>query len=189
MDILAHGLWAGAAGAAANLKLKKKVRFLPTVLWGMFPDAFAFLPLFSVFILYGSFGEPINRRLLFSRALRQVLPEFWWPEALYQLSHSLVVFLIVFLLVWLLLRRPVLALVGWPLHVLMDIPTHGAGVFGTPFLWPLSAYRFSGFWWSRRWFMILNYTLLAAVYFALFVWPRVSRWRSRVSKQAAESEA
>jgi hypothetical protein len=180
MDIVAHGLWAGAAGAAANLKLRRKVRFLHTLLWGVFPDLFAFMPVFVVLLLHGIPGEATGFRIIFSRALREALPPFLRPEALYPLSHSLPVFLAVFLAAWLLFRRPVLPLLAWPLHILMDIPTHAAGAFRTPFLWPLSSYRFSGFWWSERWFMILNYSLLAAAYLALFVWPLVqTRWTQR----------
>ena len=179
VDFFAHGLWAGAAGAAANLKLKNKLRFFHTVIWGVFPDAFAFLPMAVVLLWFRFFGEPISPRLLFSRALRQALPRFLWPEELYQFSHSLLVFLAVFFAVRLLFRRPVQALLAWPLHILLDIPTHGAGVYRTPFLWPLSSYRFSGIWWSRRWLMILNYSLIAAVYVALFVSSFASRRQPR----------
>ena len=179
MDLLAHGLWAGAAGAAANLKLKHKLHFFHAVFWGMFPDLFAFLPMVAALLWHGFFGQPIGPRLLFSRALRQVLPEFLQPQALYPLSHSLIVFLAVFAAVRLLLRRPALVLLAWPLHILLDIPTHGGGTYRTPFLWPLSDYRFSGIWWSRRWFMILNYSLIAAAYAA--VW--IARRKPRVSPE------
>ena len=182
MDIVAHGLWAGACGAVANRKLRTKLRFFSTVFWGAFPDLFAFLPMAVLLISFKFYGEPASPRLLFSRTLRQALPHFLWPDVLYPFSHSFPVFLAVFLLAWLLLRRPVLAMFGWPLHILMDIPTHGAGAYRTPFLWPLSSYRFSGIWWSRRWFMILNYSLLAAVYIALFIWPLLSKRKSRANR-------
>jgi hypothetical protein len=177
MDFFAHGLWAGAAGMAANRKLARKLRLVWVVAWGVFPDAFAFCPMFVVLLRFRFFGEAPTPRLLFSRAVREALPPFLWPEGLYHVSHSLVVFLAVFALVWLLSRRPALAMLAWPLHILMDIPTHGAGVYRTPFLWPLSSYRFSGIWWSRRWFMILNYSAIAAAYLALLIWFLVSKQR------------
>lgn len=184
MDIVAHGLWAGAAGKAANFKLRNEVRFFHAAFWGMFPDLAAFVPMAVMLIRHGFFGQPISMRLLFSHTLSQVLPESLRPEVLYQYSHSLLVFLVVFGVVWLLYRRPVLAMLGWPLHILMDIPTHGGGVYRTPFLWPLSSYRFSGIWWSREWFMILNYSLIAAVYAAVFLWPLVSRRGSKATENA-----
>jgi hypothetical protein len=181
MDVFAHGLWAGAAGMAANRKLTRKVRLAWAVVWGVFPDVFAFLPMFVVLVQHRFFGQGLSPRLLFNRTFREALPEFLWPEGLYRVSHSLVIFLVVFALVWLVARRPALAMLAWPLHILMDIPTHGSGEYRTPFLWPLSSYRFSGIWWSRRWFMILNYSAIAAAYLALLIWIFVSR-RQRKSQ-------
>ena len=117
MDFFAHGLWAGAAGLAANHKLKRKLRFGWVVLWGVFPDAFAFCPTAVVLLWNRFFGEPVTARLLFSRAVRGALPMVVWPEKLYPLSHSLIVFAVVFALVWW-LRRPVLVMLAWPLHIL-----------------------------------------------------------------------
>jgi hypothetical protein len=185
MDFFAHGLWAGAAGAAANRKLKRKLSLIQAVIWGVFPDAFAFLPVVAVALWFRRPGEPITPGILFRGRLLDLLPRSLRPEVLYQFSHSLVVFLPVFFLLWLLFRRPLLAMLAWPLHILMDIPTHGGGTYRTPFLWPLSSYRFSGIWWSRRWFMILNYSLIAAAYAALFLWPLVSRRRTKAPDKSA----
>jgi hypothetical protein len=182
MDLVAHGLWAGAFGAFGRLRLKYRFQVFHTALWGVFPDVVAFLPMVIVLLWHGFFGEPIGTRLLFSRALKQAMPRPLWPEVLYEPSHSFLVFGAVFLIAWLLFRHPILSLLGWPLHILLDIPTHGAGIYRTPFLWPLSSYRFSGIWWSRRWFMILNYTLIVVVYLALFVWPRL--FGAKAKKQA-----
>ena len=98
------------------------------------------------------FGQSLTPRLLFSHALEKNLPEFLLPEGLYHLSHSLVVFSVVFALVWRLSRRPALAMLAWPLHILLDIPTHGSGVYRTPFLLAVFV-PFSGIWWSQHWFM------------------------------------
>jgi len=87
---------------------------------------------------------------------------------LYDPSHSLVVFLSVFALTWLIFGRPVWVLLGWALHVLMDIPTHSAR-YPTPFLWPISSFRIIGIAWYQRWFMLLNYTALAAVFLLLWI--------------------
>jgi uncharacterized membrane protein YhhN len=175
MDVFAHGLWGGAAGAAANRKLGTRLRFLTPVFWGMFPDLFAFVPVALVGLWSVGLGQLVHFHVLFSHALRDRLPSFLWPEALYKYSHGLPVFVLVFAVVWLAWRRPPLEMLAWPLHILMDIPTHESGAWRTPFLWPFSDYRFSGIWWSRPWVMALNYSLLTAAYIALFVWKRPSR--------------
>jgi hypothetical protein len=117
MDVVAHGLGAGAAAKAASRKLEHNLEFFRVVIWGILPDAVEFLPITAVLRWFGFFGEPIGSRLLFSRRAREALPEWLRPENLYEFSHSLVVFLAVFLLVWLFLRRPALVMLTWPLHV------------------------------------------------------------------------
>jgi hypothetical protein len=62
----------------------------------------------------------------------------------------------------------VIEMLGWALHILIDIPTHSLRFFATPFLWPLSDYRFNGISWGNRWFMLANYTALAIVYILLW---------------------
>ena len=88
---------------------------------------------------------------------------------LYQFSHSIVIFAAVFALVWIIRRRPSWLLLFWLLHILIDIPTHSMRFYPTPFLWPLSSYQFNGISWGQPWFMILNYSALAAAYLFLLV--------------------
>jgi hypothetical protein len=131
----------------------------------MFPDLFAFTVPFTLALWQGVTASP-GTAVHGGR-----LPRLDLAWQLYHYSHSLVVFAAVFALVWLVCRRPVLAMLGWPLHILIDIPTHTAQFFPTPFLWPISSFQASGISWANRWFMLCNYTALAAVYFLL--------WRSR----------
>jgi len=179
MDIFAHGLWAGAGAVAANRKWGKQIRWGWACFWGMFPDLFAFTPMFLTLIRFRFFGQGFTPRLLFSRALREALPPLLQPTTLYPVSHSLVIFAVVFVSVWRLRRRPSLAMLGWSLHILMDIPTHGSGTYRTPFLWPVSSYRFSGIWWTAPWFMIFNYSALAVIYLTL-LYLSVTRRRQQV---------
>jgi membrane-bound metal-dependent hydrolase YbcI (DUF457 family) len=116
------------------------------------------------------------------------LPAFLRPDRLYLFSHSLVIFALVYGAVWLLWRRPVLVMLAWPLHILMDIPSHRAGRYGTPFLWPLSSYRFNGASWGQRWFFILNYSALTAAYVALLVWLLMSRRREQQSSSTKREQ-
>ncbi|MCW5978953.1 MAG: hypothetical protein KIT09_12810 [Bryobacteraceae bacterium] len=160
MDVFAHALWAGAAARGANLKLRSRVRPLWAAFWGVFPDVFAFTWPIAV-----SIWQQVVERKPPGQA-RTNLALAW---DLYQVSHSLVIFALVFGLAWLVARRPVLELLGWPLHILIDIPTHTERFFPTPFLWPLSTFRASGISWGNRWFMITNYSALAAAYLLLWV--------------------
>jgi hypothetical protein len=62
----------------------------------------------------------------------------------------------------------------------MDIPTHSER-FPTPFLWPLSSYRIIGISWRQGWFMALDVSALAVVFWLL--------WRSRRRvRQGGESQ-
>lgn len=181
MDIFAHGMWAGAAAAAANQRLRKRpVRLYWAALWGMFPDLAAFTPAFLLGLWAAATGQaPITNRFFFLRhGMIDALPGFLRPEALYHFSHSLVFFGLAFGAVWRLRRSPALAMLAWPLHILMDIPTHRAGRYGTPFLWPLTDYRFDGISWGQRWFMILNWSLIAAACLALVLWGWAARRRA-----------
>lgn len=71
-----------------------------------------------------------------------------WIFILYRITHSLLgMGIIIGFLVW--LHRPLwLPAMAWPLHVGLDILTHGNGVFLTPILWPFSDRHFIGWsWW------------------------------------------
>ena len=161
MDIFAHGLWTAALARGANRKLGRKIRVGWAAWWGVFPDLFAFTIPVSLGLWSWLAGAPLPRG-------PGHFPHMELAHQLYQISHSLIVFGTVFGLVWLVARRPVLELLGWMLHILIDIPTHTARFFPTPFLWPISSYRASGISWANRWFMLLNYSSLAIVYFLLW---------------------
>lgn len=159
MDILAHMLWANYGARAGNKKLREKKKreiSLPAVtFWGVFPDLFAFgIPTaLMVLTAIGTGSLPHGRPNMFGL-----------PATLYQYSHSLVIWAFVFILVWIITKRPHLALLGWALHILIDIPSHAASFYPTPFLFPLSNYKFlHGVSWGNTWYMIINYSLLLIV--------------------------
>ena len=160
---------------AANRKLARKIRFGWAFAWGVFPDVFAFLPMFVVLVKFLFSGRLPTPRLLFSHALQKNLPEFSCPKG-YTTSAT----------AWLSSRscsrwcgvqprRPALANARLALahphghsHTRFRRAPH-------TFLWPLSSYRFSGIWWSQHWFMVSNYSALAAAYLALLILYLVSK--------------
>lgn len=174
MDIFAHILWANAgargANAIAERKGKKKFKISPfwTGFFGVAPDFFAFTIPFLMVIYNGIFGESS-----FSEFGRHHITNpsgFDLAAYLYQFSHSLVIFALVFILVWVISRRPRYELLGWLLHILIDIPSHSAGFYPTPFLFPISDYKFLyGVSWANIWYMIINYSLLAIIWIYILI--------------------
>ncbi len=166
MDIFAHALWTGAAATTARRSLHIPIRPAWAALAGVFPDLFAFSVPF-VLLLWRrlTLGPPATGE-------PHSMPHLSLAWQLYQISHSLIVFAAVFGLAWLLVRRPVFELLGWALHILIDIPTHTARFFPTPFLWPISSFKASGISWGNRWFMLANYSGLLVVYIVLWLYRR-----------------
>ncbi len=178
MDILAHTLWANAGARGLNKIQEKKGK--PKIIhagwtgfWGVFPDLFAFtipfiLVIFRVItgeLSLSSFGDHHGPVAGFDLA-----------SYLYQYSHSLVIWVAVFAIVWIISKRPRYELLGWALNILIDIPSHAIGFYPTPFLFPISEYRFPyGVDWSNMWYMIINYSGLILVWTGIMV----SRLRQR----------
>ncbi len=158
MDVLAHMLWANYGSQAANKKLKKKekktINLFWVTFWGVFPDLFAFGITFLILVPTILSGDFHGKVLMSHMSL---------PANLYQYSHSLVIWSVVFLITWLISKRPRFELFGWALHILIDIPSHAASFYPTPFLFPISNYRFlHGVSWANTTYMIINYSLLLA---------------------------
>ena len=94
------------------------------------------------------------------------------PQYVYQLynfSHSLIIFGAIFVLVWLILRRPWLPLLGWGLHIVIDIFSHNNMFFPTPFLFPISDFRVNATSWANPVFMAANYSILVLVYLIMYI--------------------
>src|SRR3989338_3175452 len=178
MDIFAHTLWANAAAMGANAVAEngnknKKKKFHMHVGWtaffGVAPDLFAFaipfaLRFFGVLFSGNAFSSLLHRPPVEGGEFQN---GFNLAHNLYQYSHSLVIWVLVFALVWAFYKRPRYELLGWALHILIDIPTHVLAFFPTPFLFPISDYKFPyGIQWSNYSFMIVNYGLL------LLIWGR-----------------
>ena len=166
MDILAHTLWTNAGARAANkVAQKKDGRFHVSVGWtaffGVAPDFFAF----TIPFIIGMYRAIFLGQSFIRGHHAPLLGGFDLAAYLYQFSHSLVIWALVFVLVWILSKRPRWELLGWALHILIDIPSHAIGFYPTPFLFPLSEYRFPyGVSWGNTWYMIINYSALLVVW-------------------------
>jgi hypothetical protein len=169
MDILSHGLWGGAAFGRKNKK-----DFWWAFFFGIAPDLFSF-GIFTAMTVLGfasgpdwSGGPPSE----------SAIPTY--VHDLYHFTHSFVIFALAFAAVWVFRRKAFLPMLAWPLHIIVDIPTHSTNFFPTPFLWPFfDNLRVDGIPWSHPMIFIPNVVLLAAVYLWFFVVrPRLPARRS-----------
>lgn len=154
MDVIAHGLWTYAITRAP----KKRIAWFWPVLFGVLPDLI-WLPSVGIGIVMRRFGvSSFTSDTLFIQ--------------LYNVSHSLVVWLAATVVISLFARRWFWPASAWALHILIDIPGHLHATL-TPFLWPLSSYTVRGAWnWLSVPWLIGNYAVLAVV--VLVLW-----WRQR----------
>ena len=124
MNIVAHGLW---GAALTPKKHSKELKW--SVFWSIFPD----IPFLAVFIPYAIWNY------LFVFSDWSDLPKIIFY--IYGITHSLIVWglISVGLLIFKKWRWPILF---WLLHILADIPGHTS--FQTPFLFPVSEFKFQG---------------------------------------------
>lgn len=163
MEIVAHALWASAAVITAKKRTKMRISLGWTIWWGTFPDVLAFGPsiVFGLWLLLtGSAGSV--------PAGDPVLPHVHIGPPLYPAAHSLLAFLTMSSLATVLTRRVVFSMLGWLLHIVIDIPTHSLSYYATRFLWPISDYRVDGIAWWTPWLWTATYAALVAVFFLLW---------------------
>lgn len=79
------------------------------------------------------------------------------------MTHSLLIFFIIFSAIWVVRGIPFYPLLAWAFHIIIDIPTHSLELFPTPFLWPVSDFRFDGIGWDSAIVMIPNILMLGTV--------------------------
>ena len=172
VDTLAHGLWTAAVYKAAQKPKEKKYNIWFATFFGVAPDIFSFGILFAQTVFGFGYGRP--------RFGAGGTPDSFYVPAyvhiFYDWTHSLIVFAAAFLIVWLIRRKPLWEMLGWALHILIDIPTHISAFFPTPFLWPISNYEVSGISWGNPIFMAVNYSSLVLAYSYLV-------WRDRKSRK------
>jgi membrane-bound metal-dependent hydrolase YbcI (DUF457 family) len=153
MDIISHGLWGGVAFGRKNRK-----NYFIAFLIGICPDVFSF----GIFFIARLLG--FHKGLDFSGEppYHSLVPEY--VDILYNITHSLVIFAAVFFLVWFFRKKPYWLLGAWFLHILVDIPGHSFDFFPTPFLWPISDFKFDGIGWGNPIIFFPNLAALLLVY-------------------------
>jgi membrane-bound metal-dependent hydrolase YbcI (DUF457 family) len=169
MDIISHGLYGGVAFGR-----KSKISYWKAFFFGVMPDLFSFGLFFVANILTLSSGPDFAS----GPPDPATIPQY--VHMLYDVTHSLVVATVVILCVWFVFKKHIIELLAWPLHILVDIPTHSSAFFPTPFLWPISDFNIDGTSWGVSYIFIPNVILLVCLYGYWYI-------KNRRSKASAES--
>jgi hypothetical protein len=158
MDIISHGLYGGVVFGQ-----KDKKQFWLSTAFGVMPDFLAFGLPFAGTIVAMIAGSDVS---IFSQAGHHTDAKYIY--IIYNITHSLIIRGIVFGILWLIYKKPVKASFARLLHILIDIPTHSLAFFATPFLRPISSYKFDGIPWSNKMIFIPNLVILVVLYSIYF---------------------
>ena len=160
MDIISHGLYGGVAFG----RMRRR-DYVTAFLFGIGPDLLAFAPLFIINLVSGgTMGRPSL----------ETIPLHVFT--VYGITHSFVVYAVLFAFLWFLGKKPFAKLtLAWPLHILVDIPTHDFAFFPTPFLWPISDFHINGISWGQPIIFIPNIILLLSLYVYWYIQRRKTR--------------
>ena len=158
MDIISHGLYGWAVFGN-----KDKKQFWLSTAFGILPDLLVFGLPFAINIVTMIWWWSGS---IFGQAWHHTDANYLY--VLYNFTHSLIIRAVVFWVLWLIFKKPVKASFARLLHILIDIPTHSIAFFGTPFLWPLSNYKFDGIPRSNKMIFIPNVVALLLLYIVYF---------------------
>lgn len=151
MDFFAHIIW--------SIIIFHKTPYTGLVVFfGVLPDLFSW----TIYMFYSLF-----KRKKFRSPNPSDLPN--WVHLLYGITHSIFVFAWVGLIILIILGYIPIFFWAWLIHILLDIPTHSRDFLPTPFLWPVSKWKFPGINWGNKWFMIANYTAIIVVGLTIFL--------------------
>ncbi len=164
MDIISHGLYGGIAFGR-----KSKISYWKAFFFGIMPDLFSFGIFFAMNILMLASGPDFEK----GPPDPSLIPTY--VHSLYNVTHSLIVAALVIGGVWLFLKKPMIELFAWPLHILVDIPTHSTAFFPTPFVWPVSSFRIDGVSWGHPYIFFPNVIFLVILYGVWYVRRRMKR--------------
>jgi membrane-bound metal-dependent hydrolase YbcI (DUF457 family) len=172
MDFVSHALYGGVFFGRQNRKM-----FWWAFFFGMMPDILVFGPLFIQRFFNLILGNAKGG--FFGRPESLSIPTYVYQG--YNITHSLVIFAVVFGLVWLIRKKVPWVILGWPLHILMDLFTHSTKFFPTPIFWPISNFHINGIPWSEPIIYIPNVILLIILYTYFFV-IRPRQYKNRIKE-------
>lgn len=151
MDYASHGIW-------SYIFFHKIQKPIYAILFGVLPDSASWL-IYLIYRLVTTRG--------FGRPILDEIPN--WVFILYNISHSIFVAFFVILLLSIILKKVPVYTFAWPIAIVMDLFTHRRDFLPTPFLWPISEWKFDGFSWGNRTFLVVNYVLMATCLIIIYV--------------------
>jgi hypothetical protein len=110
-----------------------------------------------------------------------LIPQY--VHILYNISHSLILFAIAVALLYKYYRRLFVPFLAYGFAVALDIPTHTTSFFATPFLWPISSYKFDGVNWSEPYIFYPNVLLIILAYAVWYGYKRYWGGSKRAGKK------
>ena len=171
MDIFAHALWAGAGTALARRRWIVPTRTLiATVVLAVLPDLFHLLPIAGWWVFGDGSVQALWAYAVAVPGQEPTLPPRveLWSHHLHCVAHSAIVAGAITLVFWAVRRSLWIPLLGWWSHIIIDIFSHSADYYPSPVLYPITERGFDGLAWNTPWFMVLNYTALAAT--GIWLW-------------------
>ena len=166
MDILAHGLWAGAAlKATARRKPIARRMAAWTIALSAVPDFGHALPVAIWSLVAGAPGLFVDYALA-TPGSEPPMPATvaLWSHHLHCILHSGLIAAIVTFAATLSTGRFWLPLAGWWSHIVIDTFAHSSNFYPTPVFYPVSYWGYEGLAWNTPAFMLVNYLALAAVW-------------------------
>lgn len=150
MDTLSHALWGrGFFGY--------KGRPYWSLFFGALPDLFSF----GIYFLISFFNVS---NFKFGKPALEELPDYIF--ILYDVTHSLIIAVFFILIAYFFINKNfAFAMLGWPLHILLDFPFHSIDYFPTPIFWPFSDFKFDGIPWSNKYVWFSNLAGIFLLYF------------------------
>ncbi len=155
MDILSHGLWGGIIWGRKNKK-----SFWKSFFFGIGPDFLSFGVFFIMRIIQTVSNGSLNLRPG-APAIAEI-PQY--VHTLYNITHSFLIFALAFAIVWFFVKKPIWEMLAWPFHIFLDLFTHSAEFFPTPYIWPLRYTPIDGIPWSTPIIFFTNVFFLVVIY-------------------------
>jgi hypothetical protein len=166
VDLLGHALWAWAGAEVLRRRGRVTKRgVIAGVALSVAPDLVQMVPL-SLGLLVGD--VTLTDWIAYASARPDTEPILTaWVGTLahhaHCFMHSLIVLAVVTLALWQLRPTYLYPLLGWWLHVLIDIPTHSADYYPVPIFYPFTYRGVDGIAWISPGIMIASYGALALV--------------------------
>lgn len=142
MDTIGHALW-------SFILFNKHPKKWWAVFFGVFPDLFSIIPHMTIEHYMGT-GQA-----LFDTA--------------YKTTHSILIFGIISIILYFIVKDYIIVLGAWLIHIIIDIVTHPASYYPTPFLYPFTSPTFTLLDYRTKTFIFINHTIITSILIGMYI--------------------